>query len=142
MRSLITGGAGFIGSHVVERCLGLGHEVLVLDDLSGGMRYNVPEGASFIEGSVTDTALVEKYFRTISLRLCVSFGRLCGRGVIALHTTLQLFEQPLGQYQLDQRGSEASGPMFRVYLVNCSLRCRAGANDGRTAADTRRSLRN
>lgn len=34
--SLITGGAGFIGSHVARHCLELGHDVVVLDDLSGG----------------------------------------------------------------------------------------------------------
>lgn len=41
----ITGGAGFIGSHVADACIARGHRVLVLDDLSGGRRENVPEGA-------------------------------------------------------------------------------------------------
>ncbi len=48
--SLVTGGAGFIGSHVAKHCLALGHEVVVLDDLSGGFEDNVPAGADFLSG--------------------------------------------------------------------------------------------
>jgi UDP-glucose 4-epimerase len=60
--SLVTGGAGFIGSHVAQHCLRLGHDVVVLDDLSGGFRDHVPEGASFVEGSITDAALLRALF--------------------------------------------------------------------------------
>ena len=61
-KSLITGGAGFIGSHVVKHCLDLGHEVFVLDDLSGGFEDHIPAGATFINGSVYDHKLVEELF--------------------------------------------------------------------------------
>lgn len=60
--SLITGGAGFIGSHVVKHCLSMGHEVIVLDDLSGGFEDHIPAGAKFVKGSVTDSLLVAKLF--------------------------------------------------------------------------------
>jgi UDP-glucose 4-epimerase len=49
LRAVVTGGAGFIGSHVVEALLARGDEVLVLDDLSTGKRENVPEGAELRE---------------------------------------------------------------------------------------------
>lgn len=62
MRSLVTGGAGFIGAHVARHCLEMGHEVVVLDDLSGGFRDQVPEGACFVEGSITDQALLARLF--------------------------------------------------------------------------------
>lgn len=62
MHSLITGGAGFIGSHVARHCLALGHEVTVLDDLSGGFADQVPAGARFIQGSITDADLVSRLF--------------------------------------------------------------------------------
>jgi len=54
MKVLVTGGAGFIGSHVVEQLLGLGHEVAVLDNLSTGKRANVPSGARLYVVDVRD----------------------------------------------------------------------------------------
>jgi len=59
---LVTGGAGFIGSHVVRHCLDMGFDVVVLDDLSGGFEDHIPEGASFVKGSVYDHRLVEDLF--------------------------------------------------------------------------------
>jgi len=60
--SIVTGGAGFIGAHVAEHLLKSGHEVVVLDDLSGGFRENVPEGAEFVEGSILDNELLDRLF--------------------------------------------------------------------------------
>jgi UDP-glucose 4-epimerase len=60
--SLVTGAAGFIGSHVCEDLLSRGHEVLALDDLSGGYEENVPRGATFIKGSINDVSLVNSLF--------------------------------------------------------------------------------
>lgn len=59
---LVTGGAGFIGSHVVRHCLDMGFEVIVLDDLSGGFEDHIPAGATFVKGSVFDEVLVEDLF--------------------------------------------------------------------------------
>jgi UDP-glucose 4-epimerase len=61
-KALVTGAAGFIGSHVCRHLMGQGHEVVALDDLSGGFRDQVPPGAEFVEGSVADNALVERLF--------------------------------------------------------------------------------
>jgi UDP-glucose 4-epimerase len=60
--ALVTGGAGFIGSHVAEHAIRLGLNVTVLDDLSGGFIDNVPDNAKFVQGSVTDTVLVNELF--------------------------------------------------------------------------------
>jgi UDP-glucose 4-epimerase len=61
-RVLVTGGAGFIGSHVADALIARGHDVTVLDDLSGGFRENVPAAAGFVSGSVVDHALVDRLF--------------------------------------------------------------------------------
>jgi len=60
--SLITGGAGFIGSHVARHCLQSGHEVIAVDDLSGGFEDHVPGDVRFINGSVTDEKFVSDLF--------------------------------------------------------------------------------
>jgi len=52
MKVLVTGGAGFIGSHVADHLLERGHEVAVADNLSTGKRENVPEGARFYEADI------------------------------------------------------------------------------------------
>src|ERR1039458_628950 len=60
--SLVTGGAGFMGSHVAEQLLNIGHDVVVLDDLSGGFLDNVPVAAEFVQGSVVDHELLTRLF--------------------------------------------------------------------------------
>lgn len=62
IKSLVTGGAGFIGAHVTNELIRLGHEVIVLDDLSGGFEENVNPKAVFIKGSILDQELVERLF--------------------------------------------------------------------------------
>ena len=61
-RILVTGAAGFIGSHVCRHLLKANHQVVGLDDLSGGFRDYVPAGVEFVEGSITDAGLVKKLF--------------------------------------------------------------------------------
>jgi len=60
--SLVTGGAGFIGAHVVNELVSMNHKVVVLDDLSGGFEDYVNPKAIFINGSVYDHVLLEKLF--------------------------------------------------------------------------------
>ena len=62
MKSLVTGGAGFIGAHVTNELIKMGHSVIVLDDLSGGFEDNINPRAIFVKGSITDYELLKKLF--------------------------------------------------------------------------------
>ena len=59
---LVTGGAGFIGSHVGAELLREGHQVVILDDLSGGFRENIPNEAKFVQGSIENADLINRLF--------------------------------------------------------------------------------
>jgi len=59
---LVTGAAGFIGSHVADHLVEKGYNVIAMDDLSGGFIENINKSLKFIEGSVTDTELIKKLF--------------------------------------------------------------------------------
>jgi UDP-glucose 4-epimerase len=59
-RALVTGAAGFIGSHVADHCLALGMRVVATDDLSGGYRENVPEAAAWVQGDLRDRDFVRR----------------------------------------------------------------------------------
>src|SRR6266496_2062196 len=61
--SLVTGGAGFIGSHVAKHLVREGHRVVVLDDLSGGFKDNVPAETTFVEGSILDSEMINSLFQ-------------------------------------------------------------------------------
>ncbi|RJE84152.1 NAD-dependent epimerase/dehydratase family protein [Paracoccus onubensis] len=64
-KTLVTGGAGFIGSHLADRLLADGEEVVILDNLSSGARENVPAGARLVEGDILDTELVADLVRDV-----------------------------------------------------------------------------
>lgn len=59
-KALVTGGAGFIGSHITKRLKTLGMEVAVIDDLSMGKRENLAEGVEFFEGSILDKNILRR----------------------------------------------------------------------------------
>ena len=63
MKVLVTGGAGFIGSHVVEGFLAAGHEVVVIDNFSTGTRQNLPPGVRCYNVDLRDPALIEVFAR-------------------------------------------------------------------------------
>jgi UDP-glucose 4-epimerase len=63
--SIVTGGAGFIGSHLVDALLAAGEEVTVLDDLSSGRASKVPAGARLCELDIVDRAALDRVFEEV-----------------------------------------------------------------------------
>lgn len=71
---LVTGGAGYIGSHCVRQLLSTGHKVIVLDNLSSGKRDNIPEEAIFIEGDYGDLDLLAELFSREEVNSVIHFA--------------------------------------------------------------------
>jgi UDP-glucose 4-epimerase len=101
MRYLVTGGAGFIGSHLAEHLADDGHELVILDDLSTGCRENVAgllDGgeARLVEGSVTDALLVDELMREADV--CLHLASAVGVKLVVEH--------PLETLLANVRGSD------------------------------------
>ena len=96
---LVTGGAGYIGSHAVLALLDAGWPVAVIDDLSNGTREAVPEGVPFYEGNIADRALVDRIFREQKIQAIMHFA-----GSIVVPESV---EQPLKYYANNTFASHA-----------------------------------
>ncbi len=78
---LVTGGAGFIGSHLCEGLLRQNYKVRVLDDLSVGKRKNIPSECEFIEGTILDRAIVDSAIHGVT-HICHQAARVTIRGSV------------------------------------------------------------
>jgi UDP-glucose 4-epimerase len=96
---LVTGGAGYIGSHTAWACLDAGREVVVLDDLSTGRRNLVPPKAAFVEGSVEDRALVDSTLRSHGVSAVLHFA--------AKTVVPDSIADPISYYRTNLAGSAA-----------------------------------
>jgi UDP-glucose 4-epimerase len=79
--SLVTGGAGFMGSHVADNLIQMGHKVVVLDDLSGGFEGNVPKEAIFVRGSIVDHEMVNRLFDRYSFQYVYHLAAYAAEGL-------------------------------------------------------------
>jgi UDP-glucose 4-epimerase len=78
---LVTGAAGFIGSHVADHCLKLGFKVLATDDLSGGFMENVPSGCEFMRGDLRDPAFVSSLWKDRRFDVVYHLGAYAAEGL-------------------------------------------------------------
>lgn len=91
MTVLVTGGAGYIGSHMVWRLLDAGEDVVVMDRLSTGFRWAVPPAARFYLGDIADEALLQKIFAENDIDAIIHFA---GSAVVPMS-----IEDPLAYYE-------------------------------------------
>jgi len=78
---LITGGAGFIGSHVADKLIAMRKKVIILDDLSGGFRENINPEVTFVRGSILNTRLVHSIFEKYPIRFVFHLAAYAAEGL-------------------------------------------------------------
>ena len=124
-RILVTGGAGFIGSHLTDALLASGHKVCVLDNLSTGRRVNVDHRAQFVEGDITDSSLLHELAR----------GASCIFHLAAVASVQRSNEDWLGTHRVNQTGTiavfdaaRAAGRIPVIYASSAAVY--GGQHDG------------
>ena len=96
MRILVTGGAGFIGSHLTRRLLADGHEVFVIDNEYNGLRSTVPTGAQFVFGDVVRPEDLEPVFEKKLDAVCHLAGQV---------SIIRAFDNPVGDLRTNTEGT-------------------------------------
>lgn len=95
MKILVTGGAGYVGSHAVRALSGAGHEVVVLDNLSSGHAAAVAPAARLVVGELSDTILLDDLFRQMSFDAVMHFAAYIEVGESVLNP-LKFYENNVG----------------------------------------------
>ena len=97
MSVLITGGAGYIGSHMAHHLLEAGEDIIVLDNLSTGVEKNLPKNIAFARGDIADTGLVSKLIDTYKIDSVIHFA-----GSVVVPESV---EKPLDYYANNTSGA-------------------------------------
>ena len=108
MRILVTGGAGFIGTHLCRRLLTEGHTVSVVDNESNGRRESVPAGAHFVRGDVTVSAEVEPVFARGLDAVCHIAGQV---------SIIRAFSDPVADLRTNVEGTVRILQLCQKYKV-------------------------
>ncbi len=107
MTVLVTGGAGYIGSQMVVQLLDQGEDVVVLDRLSTGFKWAVPDAAKLIVGDIADTPLVEKILRDHDVDAILHFA-----GSVVVPESVA---DPIGYY--------TNNTVASLRLIEAAVRC-------------------
>ncbi len=123
-KALVTGGAGFIGSHLAEELARRGYRVIILDDLSTGKMENIEpllkkENVEFIQGSITDLALLQRVFKALTMSSTWQLSP----------TSLGVQKNPLASHDANITGT-----------LNVLLAARSGATRGQSISELRQEI--
>jgi UDP-glucose 4-epimerase len=110
---LVTGGAGYIGSHAVLSLLERGEKVVVLDDLSTGSRERVPEGAEFREGDIADRELLKNLFASHAIECVMHFA-----GVVRVEESVR---DPQKYFRINVEATRILAEEVRAAGVPCFI---------------------
>ncbi|MFN2627545.1 MAG: NAD-dependent epimerase/dehydratase family protein [Gaiellaceae bacterium] len=110
-RAVVTGGAGFIGSHVCDRFLTAGYEVVALDDLSTGRRDNIPDGARFEEIDIVDPESTRRLFRQFRPTVICHLGAQSSVTVSVRTPDRDLDVNVKGTFNVLQAAADHSAPV-------------------------------
>src|SRR3989338_2937011 len=109
---LVTGAAGFIGSHVARHVATQGYEVVALDDLSGGYEDNVPAGVEFIQGSILDTNLLDGLFEKHRFQVIYHLAAYAAEGLSHFVRAFNYTNNVVGSMNLISRAIRNQIPKF------------------------------
>jgi UDP-glucose 4-epimerase len=123
MNVLVTGGAGFIGSHLAEGILAAGHSVVVLDNESTGKRENVPAGAAYFRGDVSKLEDLEKAFQGGLDAVCHIAGQV---------SIIRSFTDPVGDLRTNTQGTVNVLQLCLKYKVRRLIYASSMTNYGQT----------
>ena len=120
MKVLITGGAGYVGSHTVRALLGAGHEVVVLDNLSAGHAPAVCADARLCEGDLADTALLDTLFSREQFEAVVHFAAFIEVGESVLEP-LKFYDNNVGNSVRLLTAMKRHGVRKFVFSSTCAV---------------------
>jgi UDP-glucose 4-epimerase len=127
MTVLVTGGAGYIGSHMVWRLLDAGEDVVVLDRLSTGFRWAVPAAARFYVGDIADEALLQTIFAENHIEAIIHFA---GSAVVpaSIEDPLAYYENNTGKTRILMSAAVRAGIRHFVFSSTAAVYGQQPAN--------------
>ncbi len=130
MTTLVTGGAGAIGSNLVRHLLQLNHSVVVVDDLSSGYADNLPHSATFIHGDITDDVTLNSLFHKYRFEYIFHLAALFANQNSVEHPVRDLSVNGLGTLRLLEKAQQLYSQKTLKRFVYSSSSCVYGTFSG------------